>query len=126
MKKEIFEVDKTKHADRCFKNAPMVAEGSRWIGWAQFWDAALHLGWKTVKGVQLLNRALNHHGRGSHRCHLCDAAPPPELLVLDHILVSYWEDLHLDPGLDYKKLMNLLEKLHLDVLSKFSNIFFTF
>ena len=78
-----------------------------------------------MKGLQLLSRALSHHGRGNHLCHLCDATPLPELSVLDHILVSHWEELHLDPELDYKKLMNLLEKLYLDVLSKFSNIFIT-
>ena len=83
-------------------------------------------GWKIVKGLQLLNRALSHCEKGNHPCHLCDAAPLPELSVLDHILVSQWEELHLDPELDYESLMNLLDKLHLDVLSKFSNIFITF
>ena len=103
---------------------PMVAEVSRQIVWAQLWDAALEFGWKTVKGLQLLNRALSHHGKGNHHpCHLCNTAPLLEVSVLDHILVSHWDELHLDPELDYKKLMNLLEKLHLDVLS---NIFITF
>ena len=105
------------------EKAPTVVEVSRWIGWAWLCDAALDFGWKTMKGLQLLSRALSHHGKGNHPCHLCDAAPLPELSVLDHILVSYWEELHLDPELDYKKLMNLLQKLHLDVLS---NIFITF
>ena len=77
-----------------------------------------------MKGLQLLNRALCHLKRGNHPYNLCDTAPPPELSVLDHILVSHWEELHLDPELDYKKLMNLLEKLHLGVLSKFSNIYY--
>ena len=83
-----------------FEEGPMVAEVSRWIGWARLWDAALDYGWKTVKGLQLLSRALSHHGKDNHPCHLCEAAPLPELSVLDHILVSHWEELHLDPELD--------------------------
>ena len=79
-----------------------------------------------MKGLQQQSRALSHHGRGSRSCHLCDAATLPELAVLDHILVSNGEELHLNPALDYKKLMDLLGKLYLDVLSKFSNIFVTY
>ena len=120
MKYEILELDKKKHADKCLEKAPIVPEVSRQISWVRLWDAALDLEWKRVKGLQLLSRALSHHRRGNHPCHLCDIAPPPELSVLDHILIS-----HLNLELDYKKLMNLLEKLHLDVLSKFSNIFIT-
>ena len=47
-------------------------------------DPALDLGWTTVKGLQLLSRALSHHRRGNHPCHLCDVAPPPKLSVLGH------------------------------------------
>ena len=126
MKNEILELDKKKDADRCLEKAPMVAEVSRQNGWAQLWDSSLDLGWKTVKGLRQLSRALSHHGRGSCPCHLCDATTLPELAVLDHILVSNGEEFHLDPALDYKKLMDLLGKLHLDVLSKFSNIFITY
>ena len=71
-----------------------------------------------------LNRALSDRGRGNHPCHLCDTASLPELSVLDHILVSYWEELNLDPELDYKKLMNLLEKLSL-VTYLFHNDFYS-
>ena len=84
MKREILEVGKKKCADRCLEKAPMVAEVSRQIGWARFWDAALDLGWKTMKGLHLLSRALSYHGRDRHPCHLCDAAPPPGLSMLDH------------------------------------------
>ena len=91
MKKDILELDK-KPADRCLEKVPMVGEVSRRIGWAQVWDATLDLGWKTVKGLQQLSRALSHHTRGGHPCHLYDTAPLPELSVLDHILVSHGED----------------------------------
>ena len=77
MKKEILQLDKKKRADRCLEKASMVAEVSRQIGWAQLWDDALDYGWKTVKGLQLLSRALSHHGKGNHPCHLCDADPLP-------------------------------------------------
>ena len=122
MKKEILELDKKKNEGRCLKKAPRVAEVSRQIGWAWLWDAALDSGWKTVKSLQLLSRAMSHQWRGNHPCHLCDAASSPEVSVLDHILVSHREELHLDPVLDYEKLMCLLEELHLGVLSKFSKL----
>ena len=99
MKKKILELDK-KLADKCLEKAPMVAEVWRRIGWAWLWNAVLDLEWKTVKGLQQLSRALCHHGRGNHPCHLCNAAPLPELSMLDHILVSHWEELHLDSKLD--------------------------
>ena len=34
------------------------------VGWTRLWDAALDLGWKTVKGLQIVSRAMSHHGRG--------------------------------------------------------------
>ena len=118
MKKDILELDKKNHADKegpyCCRSLMMDQLGP-----------ALDLGWKTVKGLQLLSRALSHHRRGNHPCHLCDVAPPPELSVLDHILVSHWEELRLDSSLDYKNLTNLLEKIHSVLLSKLSNIFIT-
>ena len=126
MKKETLELDKEKRGDRCLEKASMIAEVSRRIGWVWLWDAALDLRWKRVKGLQLLNRALCHLGRGNHPYNLCDTSPPLKVSVLEHILVSHWEELYLDPELDYKKLMNLLEKLHLGVLSKFSNTFITY
>ena len=61
MKKEILELDKKKQADKCLKKARRVAEVSRRIGWARLWDGALGLKWKTVKGLQLLSRAMSHH-----------------------------------------------------------------
>ena len=70
MKKEMLALNKKKHADRCLEKAIMVAEVSRQIGWSRLWDAALHFGWKTVKGLQLLSRALSHHRRGNHPCHM--------------------------------------------------------
>ena len=57
------------------------------------WDTALDLGRKTVKGLQMVNRAVSHHGRGNHPC---DVAPLSEAAVLEHILVAHSEQLHLD------------------------------
>ena len=89
MKREMLEVDKKKCPNRCLEKTHMVAEVSRRIGWAWLWDAALDLGWKTVKGLQLLSKALSHHRRGSHPSYLYDTTPPSGLSMLDLILASH-------------------------------------
>ena len=38
----------------------------------RLWDHALDLGLKAVVGLQMVSRAMSHHGRGDHPCHLCD------------------------------------------------------
>ena len=78
------------------------------IGWVKLWDIALDLGAKTGKGLQMLSRIMSHHGRGSGPCQLCDTAPL-QSSVLDHILDLHGEELSLEPGLDWSKLLHLLE-----------------
>ena len=92
-------------------------------------DHALDLGWKAVLGLKMLSRAMSHHGRGDHPCHLCHAASPlQEASVLDHILAKHNQDLHLnfDSTLDSSKLIGLLSNLHVEILSKFKDIFHHF
>ena len=45
IKKEIIVLDKKKRVDICLERAPMVAEVSRQISWAQLWDVALDYVW---------------------------------------------------------------------------------
>ena len=47
------------------KEAPLIVEVAGSVGWASLWDAALDHGWKTVRGVQMINRAMSHHCHGS-------------------------------------------------------------
>ena len=42
---------------------------------------------KAVMGLQMISRAMGHHGRGNHPCHLCnDEDGPLQISLLDHIL----------------------------------------
>ena len=68
-----------------------LANTSR-IGWARLWDGALNCGGKAVRGLQMLSRAMSHHGRGSQPCQLCDTAPL-QSTVLDHILCHHGGEL---------------------------------
>ena len=123
MKKMLYELDKKKRSTKCLEKAPLIVEVAERVGWSRLWDAALDLGWKTVKGLQMVSRAMSHHGRGNHPCYLCDVAPLSEASVLEHILVNHSEQLHLDLELDCEALLSMLENLHLDVVSKFRNVF---
>ena len=117
-KNVVYEQDKIKRAQRCLEKAPLIAKVAEHAGWAQLSDAVLDLGWKAVKGLQMLSRAMSHHGRGSHPCHLCDAGPLLEASLLKHILGTHWKQLHMDSVLDYKSLQNNLNNFHLDILAK--------
>ena len=72
--------------ERCKKKAPQIAKVAEDIGWSRLWDMASDLGWKAVKGLQMLSRAMSHHGQGNYPCHLCNDGPLLEKSVLDHIL----------------------------------------
>ena len=122
MKEVIYQRDRLKLVGRCWEKAPVIAEVASRIGWARLWDGALNCGGKAVRGLQMLSRAMSHHGRGSRPCQLCDTAPL-QSTVLDHILCHHGGELHLEPGLDGNKLLSLLEQLHLDFLSKFKNLY---
>lgn len=89
MKKEVSDLDKRKRVERCVMKAPLIAEVAENAGWACLWDAALDHGWKAVRGLQMVSRAMSHHSRGSHPCHLCEVAPLPEASVLEHILSTH-------------------------------------
>ena len=78
------DADKKIRMMRCGEKAPMIAKVAESPGWAKLWDHALDLGWKAVLGLKMLSRAMSHHGRGKHPCHLChEASPLQEASVLD-------------------------------------------
>ena len=76
MKKTLVDRDKKIRMKRCVEKAPMIAMIAESPGWARLWDNALDLGWKAVLGLKMLSRAMSHHGRGEHPCHLCDETSP--------------------------------------------------
>ena len=60
MKEVICGHDRLKVVDKCREKALMIAEVAGRVGCARLWDAALDLGWKAVKGLQLLSRVMSH------------------------------------------------------------------
>ena len=85
-------------------------------------------------GLQMLSRAMGHHGRGNHPCHLCNNEDGPlQISLLDHILKTHWKELHLGSEMDMEWLMDMLSRSQLEVLSNFkiflspihNNIIFT-
>ena len=91
LKKAIMGVDNIKMLEKCVEKAPMIAKVAESLGWAKLWDHALDLGWKAVLGLKMVGRAMSHHRRGGHLCHMCDVTSLKDDSVLDHILnaVSY-------------------------------------
>ena len=53
-----------------------------------FWDAALHLGTRQIRGLQTLSRLMFHHGRGSKPFPLCEEDKLCSRL-LDHVLTAH-------------------------------------
>ena len=92
MKKAIMEVDKRKMLEK----APLIAKVAECPEWAKLWDHVLDLGWKAVLGLEMVSRAMSHHGREERPCvmqpHLKEDS------VLDHILNVHHQDLHLNPS----------------------------
>ena len=115
--------------ERCEEKAPMIAKVGECPVWAKLWDHALDLGWKTVVGLKMVSRAMSHHGRGDHPCHLCNDPTLPEDRVLDHILTVHHQELHLrmknSDSFSSSGLLGLLENLNVVILPKFKNIFRT-
>ena len=109
--------DRIRQLERCKKKAPQIAEN---IGWSKLWDMASDLGWKAVTGLQMLSRAMGHHGQGNHPCHESDDSIMDNESVLDHILKVHWKELHLDSEMDNGMLVQLLSD---SKLSKYKNIF---
>ena len=111
VKDVILERDHTALTEKCTVKAPVIAEVAARIGWSNLWDGALNLGVKAVKGLQLLSRAMSHHGHGNHPCPLCDTAPLPAT-VLYHLLNDHNSSLFLKPTLNNTdSLIVLLEDL---------------
>ena len=59
--------------------------------------------------------------QGDHLCHLCNAASLQESSKLDHTVISHWKELHFNPEMNSQKILDMLEKLDSDVLSRFRN-----
>ena len=75
---------------RVREKAPRVIKVEEVVGWAKLWYTTLELGQKAVTGLQILSRAMSHHGQGKHPCHLCmDNDLPIEKPVLDHVLEAH-------------------------------------
>ena len=74
----------------------------------------------------MVNRAMSHHGREDHPCHLCDDPILLEDSVLDHILTVHHQELHLrmnnSDSFSSSDLLGMLQNL---ILPKFKNIFHT-
>ena len=109
----LLKVDREKRLERCGERAPLIAKVAEVYGWSKLWEAALDLA-----------DAMSHHGRGNHPCHLCDAAPLEEQSVLEHILCTHWEELHLTSRMDPEMLLNMLNDMQLEVLSLIISIAF--
>ena len=124
VKKMLHGQDKKRLLERCREKASQIAVVAESIGWSKLWDMASDLGWKAVMGLQMLSRAMGHHGRGNHPCHLCnDEDGPLQISLLDHILKAHWKELHLGSEMDTERLMDMLSSSQLEVLSKFKDIF---
>ena len=112
-------VDNIKMLEKCVEKAPMIAKVAESLGWAKLWDHALDLGWKAVLGLKMVGRAMSHHRRGGHLCHMCDVTSLKEDSVLDHILIVHHQQLHLNPPLNN---LELLDMLSMEILPEFKNI----
>lgn len=79
------------------------------------------LGWKAVLGLQMLSRAMGHHGHGNCQCHLCSSHSDKRLQIPlpDHILDAHWEELHLHSEIDTDRILEMLGGYNLEVLPKF-------
>ena len=106
VKKMLHGQDKKRLLERCREKASQIAVVAESIGWSKLWDMASDLGWKAVMGLQMLSRAMGHHGRGNHPCHLCNDEDGP-------LQISLGSDM------DTERLMNMLSSSQPEVLSKY-------
>ena len=90
MKKVIFGMDRRVLLEKCAEKAPLIAKVAEHLGWAKLWDQTLDLGGKAVLGLQMISRAMSHHGRGEHPCHLCRDVTALEGFTL----LELWRALH--------------------------------
>ena len=103
IKAAIIKVDKEQRLVKCSEKDPLIVDVAERVGWSRLWDLTSELGLKAVSGLQMLSRALGHHGEGQWPCHLCDAGPLQEIRLIDHILEEHWKELHL-----YRRLVLLI------------------
>ena len=81
---------------KCAEKAPMIAKVAEHLGWAKLWDQTLDLGGKAVLGLQMISRAMSHHGRGIQPCHLCkEETALRDVTLLEHIITAHYQELHL-------------------------------
>ena len=68
----------------------------------------------------MVSRAMSHHGRGDHPCHLCDDSTLLKYTVLDHILTVHHKELHLNNSDSFSSsdLLGMLENLNVEILPK--------
>ena len=66
MKKILYAIDKIAGLEKCRDKAPFIAAVAEDIGWSKLWDMSINLGRKAVMGLQMLSRAMGHHGHGNH------------------------------------------------------------
>ena len=88
-------MDKEQCLVKCGEKAPLIVDVAKSVGWSRLWDLTSELCLKAVSYLQMLSRALGHHGEGHCPCHLCNAGPLQEIRLADHILEKYWKKLHL-------------------------------
>ena len=125
VKKILYEEDKNARLEKCRDKAPFIAAVAEDIGWNKLWDMSTDQGWKAVMGLQMLSRALGHHGHGNHPYHLCPSHMVGRLQtsLLNHILDAHWKELHMPSEINRDRLLEILSDHSLEVLSKFKNIF---
>ena len=58
----IIKVDKEQRLAKCSEKASLIVDVAKSVGWSRLWDLTSELGLKTVSGLQMVSRALGHHG----------------------------------------------------------------
>ena len=97
----------------CKEDSYRIAKIAEHPGWAKLWDHTLDLGWKAL---QMLSRAMSHHGRGKQACQLCEVETLKEETVLEHVLARHHQKLHL-PNLSLS-CSDMISDLDLEALFK--------
>lgn len=78
-------------------------------------------------GLQMVSRAMSHHGRGGHPWYLCDDPTLLKDTVLDHIHTVHHQELHLNNSDSFScsDWLGMLENLNVEILRKCKNNFVT-
>ena len=61
------------------------------------WDQNLDIVGKAVIGLQMISKAMGHHGRGMHPCwYLCkEETALVDVTLLEHLITTHHQELHL-------------------------------